>query len=133
LPGLFGPVDGEPFLGAGGRLKGFLFDENLPRRVIFAPSLPVVGSDSIGKSPTDTAVWNHCRDQSLVIVTKDADFSDQMMQSTPPPWVVHLRFGNLKSSDYHAFLAQVWPRIELLLPANKLICVYRDRIESFRD
>jgi predicted nuclease of predicted toxin-antitoxin system len=55
------------------------------------------------------------------------------MQDTPPPWIVHLRFGNLRSNDYHALLAKVWPNTEALLPAHKLICVYRDRIESFRD
>ncbi len=35
--------------------------------------------------------------------------------------------------EYHSLLAMVWPRVELLLPAHKLICIYRDRIESFRD
>jgi predicted nuclease of predicted toxin-antitoxin system len=55
------------------------------------------------------------------------------MQKTPPPWIVRLRFGNLRSKDYHALLARVWPSIEALLPARKLICVYRDRIESFRN
>jgi predicted nuclease of predicted toxin-antitoxin system len=114
-------------------LKGFLFDENLPRRLTFTPSLPVTTSDSLGESPSDTMLWNHGRDQSLVIVTKDADFSDRIMQSAPPPWIVHIRFGNMRRKDYHGLLAKVWPRIEALLPAHKLICVYRDRIESFRD
>jgi predicted nuclease of predicted toxin-antitoxin system len=55
------------------------------------------------------------------------------MISTPPPWIVHLRFGNLRRKDFHALLAKMWPRIEALLPAHKLICVYKDRIEAFRD
>ena len=114
-------------------MKGFLFDENLPRRLMFTPSFSVLWTDSIGKSPSDTTLWNHAQNQSLVIVTKDADFSDRIMQSAPPPWIVHLRFGNMRRKDYHAFLAKVWPRVESLLPAHKLICVYHDRIESFRD
>ena len=35
--------------------------------------------------------------------------------------------------DFHSLLAKMWPQIEALLPTHKLICVYRDRIESFRD
>lgn len=114
-------------------MKGFLFDENLPRRLIFTPSLPVIFSTSLGTHPSDTTLWNHGRDRSLVIVSKDADFSDRIMLASPPPWIVHLRFGNLRRGDYHALLAKMWPRVEALLPANKLICVYMDRIESFRD
>jgi predicted nuclease of predicted toxin-antitoxin system len=114
-------------------MNGFLFDENLPRRLTFTPSLPAIYSTSLGVSPSDTALWNHGRDNSLVIVSKDADFSDRIMLSTPPPWIVHLRFGNLRRTEYHALLAKMWPRVEALLPENKLICVYADRIESFRD
>jgi hypothetical protein len=31
----------------------------------------------------------------LVIVSKDADFSNRIITSAPPPWVAHLRFGKL--------------------------------------
>ena len=55
------------------------------------------------------------------------------MLSAPPPWIVHLRFGNLRRKEYHALLAKMWPHIEALLPTHKLICVYADRIEAFRD
>lgn len=114
-------------------MKGFLFDENLPARLVFTPSLPVVFSTSLGQSPSDGALWDHARDHALAIVSKDADFSNRIMLASPPPWIVHLRFGNLRRSEYHALLAKAWPRVEALLPDNKLICVYADRIETFRD
>lgn len=114
-------------------MKGFVFDENLPRRLTFTPSLPFVFSTSLGQRPSDSTLWAHARDHALVIVSKDADFSDRIMLSAPPPWIVHLRFGNLRRNDYHTLLAKMWPHIEALLPANKLICVYADRIEAFRD
>jgi predicted nuclease of predicted toxin-antitoxin system len=79
MPGVFGEIDGSPFLGAGGRVRGFLFDENLPHRLIFTPTLSVVPTGVLGKSPSDAAIWNHARNQSLIIVTKDADFSDRIM------------------------------------------------------
>jgi predicted nuclease of predicted toxin-antitoxin system len=115
-------------------LTGFLFDENLPGRLTFTPSLPVSPSAALGARPTDSKIWDHARKRGLVIVSKDTDFSDRVMidLSTPPPWIVHLRFGNLRRRAYHALLAKMWPHVEGLLPEHKLICVYEDRIEAFR-
>jgi predicted nuclease of predicted toxin-antitoxin system len=114
-------------------LNGFLLDENLPQGLMFVPSLPITHSSSLGVSPSDTHLWEHARAHRLVIITKDADFSHRIMLSTPPPWIVHLRFGNLRLKEFHALLAKMWPHVEALLPAHKLVCIYSDRIESFRD
>lgn len=63
-------------------------------------------------------------------MTKDADFSDRILVSDPPPWGVHLRFGNMRRRDFHLLLARLWPRIEALLPEHKMVAVYQDRIEA---
>ena len=130
MPEGFLGVDGESFHGAQGGVKGFLFDENLPRRIAFTPSLPVTHVESLGASPDDGAVWRHALAGELVIVSKDADFSARILLAQPPPWEVHLRIGNLRRRDFHAFLARVWPQIEALLPGHKLVNVYADRIEA---
>ena len=114
-------------------MTGLILDENLPTNLAFKPSLPVVHCSSLGKRVTDEAIWNHAHKHELVIVSKDADFSARIMASQPPPWVVHLRFGNIRLSEYHALLASVWPKVESLLLENKLICVYQNRIEAFGD
>ena len=111
-------------------MKGFLFDENLPSRLKFSPSLPVIPSSAVGTSATDTAVWEFARSWELVVVTKDSDFSDRIIVSQPPPWVVHLRFGNMRRREFHALLARAWPQVEQLLKTNKLVNVYADRIEA---
>ena len=113
-------------------MKGFLFDENLPRRNRFTPSLPLIHVEALGASPQDGAVWEFARSGFLAIVSKDTDFSDRILVSQPPPWVVHLRIGNLRRADFHEFLARVWPQIEALLPAHKLVNVYLDRIEAVK-
>jgi predicted nuclease of predicted toxin-antitoxin system len=38
-------------------MKGFLFDQNLPDRITFKPSLTVRHVSEIGASPTDSEVW----------------------------------------------------------------------------
>jgi len=111
-------------------MKGFLFDENLPQRIQFSPRLPVISISRVGKSPTDSEVWEFARKGELVIVSKDADFSDRIIIQPPPPWVVHLRFGNLRKKDFHALLARVWPQIEMLLKSHKLVNVYANRLEG---
>ena len=114
-------------------MKGFLFDENVPIPLRIVSSVPVVHVTSLGASLSDHEVWIYAKQHALVIVSKDTDFADRAMEATPPPWVVHLRFGNLRTAAFEAILASVWPRVTSLLPSHKLIRVYADRIESVRD
>jgi predicted nuclease of predicted toxin-antitoxin system len=111
-------------------VKGFLFDQNLPLRIRFTLRLPLVPLSDAGPAPTDTEVWNFARQRRLAIVSKDADFSERIITSTPPPWVVHLRFGNLRRSEFHSRLARAWPQVEALLKTHKLVNVYLDRVEG---
>lgn len=111
-------------------MKGYLFDQNLPVQIRFSPKLPIFHSTAIGPNPTDSQVWEFARDRELVIVSKDADFSQRIRSNTPPPWIVHLRFGNLRKRDFHDILARMWPKIETMLNSHKLVNVYQDRIEG---
>lgn len=111
-------------------MTGFLLDENLPAQLRFTPSLPVTHARDLGASQTDTELWSYATTCDLVIVTKDADFSERMLLQKPPPRVVHLRFGNLRLAAFYAHLAQVWPRVEVLLEAHKLVNIYLDRLEA---
>ena len=52
-------------------MKGFLFDENLPRRIRFTPFLPIIHVEAISVSPQDGAVWDYARTEFLAIVSKD--------------------------------------------------------------
>ena len=113
-------------------MTGFLFDENIPRQTTLVASFPISYATDLGGSVSDTEIWAYAKQHSLAIITKDTDFSNRIIVSSPPPWIVHLRFGNLKRRDYHEFLSRVWPQIEKLLPAHKLINVYFDRIEGIQ-
>lgn len=114
-------------------MKGFLLDENLPRRLTFVPSLPVIHATDLGESETDTVLWEYARTHRMVIVSKDADFSDRMMLSSSPPWIVRVALGNLGLRDYHDVLKRAWPQIEALLPVHKLIILHEDKIEAIKD
>ena len=107
----------------------FLIDANLPYK------FSVWHGDSFERvfdhddSWSDMEIWRYAQDNDLTIVTKDADFSDWIMLSSPPPRVVHFRIGNMKIRDFHGFVQRIWPNIEQLVICYKLIIVYLDRIE----
>jgi predicted nuclease of predicted toxin-antitoxin system len=111
-------------------MKGVLLDQNLPVRLRFTPALPVVHATRFGPSPSDSELWRVARDNSRVIVTKDADFSARIILADPPPRVVHLRFGNLRLAAFHDRLASAWPDVERLLATHKLVNVFPERIEA---
>ena len=107
-----------------------LFDENLPINIEFVPTLPVVHVTDLKLSPTDTEIWQYAKQNDLIIVTKDADFSDRIIVSDPPPRVIHLKFGNMRRKEFHSFLKRIWPQIESLIKDHKLVNVYSDSFES---
>jgi len=110
-------------------MNGFLFDENLPTKIRFEISLPIIHVNTLGKGLTDTKLWEYAKQNNLVIISKDADFSNRMIVSKPPPRVIHLRLGNMKKDEFHDFLAKIWPKVEQLIKDNRLVNVYTNRIE----
>ena len=67
-------------------MRGFLFDENLPRVPSLQTGLPVTHALDLGSRPTDSRLWAHAQQNDLAIVTKDADFSQRIVlwrASTP--------------------------------------------------
>jgi len=113
-------------------MRGFLFDENLPRVPSLQTRLPVTHALDLGSRPTDSQLWAHAQQNDLVIVTKDADFSQRIVLVEPPPRVVHLRVGNMRGREFAAWLEQIWPRVEFSIATHKLLNVYRDRIEAVK-
>ncbi|MBI1299912.1 hypothetical protein GC175_33725 [bacterium] len=96
----------------------------------FSPAWPVEHVTDLGASLSDTEIWEYPKTNDLVIVTKDADFSDRIITASPPPRVIHLRFGNVRKRDFHAFLSRAWPTIEALIETHKLVNVYLHSLES---
>ena len=48
-------------------MNGFFFDENLPAKILFTPSLPIIHVSVLGRSPSDTEIWQYAKDKKLVI------------------------------------------------------------------
>lgn len=79
---------------------------------------------------SDSAIWNYARKNDCTIVTKDADFSNRIIVSKPPPRIIHLRIGNMRLRDFIEFIDEHWKTIRAASANHKLVNVYLDRIDS---
>lgn len=111
-------------------MPGYLIDANLPSRFSLwnAPGFDMVANHD--DAWTDQQVWEHARTHDQTIVTKDADFLERMLMSSPPPRVVLLKVGNLRIGELREFLIAQWPRIDALSRSHKLLIVRPDMIEA---
>ena len=110
-------------------MKGVLIDENLPASLILPTNISVEHVLNFGENLTDSEIWEYAKKNDFIIVTKDADFSNRIAVTSPPPRIVHIRIGNMKLRDLLSFVNNIWPQIELHLSLAKLIIVYSDRIQ----
>ncbi|MDO8294495.1 MAG: DUF5615 family PIN-like protein [Gallionella sp.] len=107
----------------------FLIDANLPYRFALWQGEDFAHVFDIGDDLPDSAIWQYAEQNDLIIVSKDADFSDRIMLSEPPPRVVHLRIGNMRMRDLFEFLHRVWPQVVELSASHKLIIVRESLVE----
>ncbi|MFQ3597001.1 MAG: DUF5615 family PIN-like protein [Chloroherpetonaceae bacterium] len=107
-----------------------MIDVNLPYYFSTWNSPEFLHLKDIGETWTDDQVWSYGKMNNLTIITKDADFSNRMMVSTPPPKVIHIRFGNLKMKEFHMRISKVWQEVVSLNTTHKLINIFLDRIEA---
>lgn len=107
----------------------FLIDANLPYRFSLWAGSDYLHVYDIDDKWPDMAIWGYAKDNDLTIVSKDADFSDMVMLDGPPPRVVHVKVGNMKLRDLHAFLHSVWDEVCKLSETHRLVRLYVDRIE----
>jgi predicted nuclease of predicted toxin-antitoxin system len=108
----------------------FLIDVNLPYRFSLWAGDEFMFARDLGERWSDSEIWAYARAHDLIIVSKDADFSDRALVSRPPPKVIHIRFGNLRMRDFHGLIRRQWPEIVALITDYRLVTAYRDRIEA---
>lgn len=110
-------------------MSRFLIDANLPYRFSLWRGEDYQHAFDLGDDLSDQAIWEYAKHADMVIVTKDADFSDWIMLSDPPPRVVHFRVGNMRLRDFHVFVQQLWPQVCRLIASHKLIIIRTAEIE----
>ncbi len=108
-------------------MSRFLIDANLPYRFGLWRNGDCEHVFDHNEAWTDLEIWRYAKENDLVIVTKDADFSDWAMLSEPPPRVVHLHIGNMRIRDFHKFIQIIWPEIKLLIARTNSLVANSER------
>lgn len=108
----------------------YLVDVNLPYYFSLWNSSDYIHQKDINDEASDEEIWLYAKENQLTIISKDSDFSNKILYRTPPPRVIHIRFGNMKMKDFFAKMSKVWPDVIILSEQYKLVSVYEDRIEG---
>lgn len=105
-----------------------LIDVNLPKKIKIWSGKKFIHVFDLNDEWPDSKIWEYAKTNHLTIVTKDADFSDRIIVSEPPPKVVHMKIGNMRMREFHDFVSKYWKEIATASQDHKLINVYRNKI-----
>ncbi|TRW23127.1 hypothetical protein FMM05_15665 [Flavobacterium zepuense] len=112
-------------------MADFLIDVNLPYYFSLWNSDSFIHQKDINDEWTDEQIWKYAQENNLTILTKDSDFSNKILLRQPPPKIIHIRFGNMKMKDFYDTISKLWSDVLILNKNNKLVNVFKDRIEAF--
>ena len=107
----------------------YLIDANLPDKLSVWHADDFLFVAHLGSDWSDSQVWEFAREKDMVIVSKDADFSDRVMVSNPPPRVIHFRTGNMRLAQFREFLIAHWQEIARSSERARLVIVSNELIE----
>lgn len=107
----------------------FIIDANLPYYFSLWNNSNYIHVFDIDDTWKDQQIWDYAKQNNLIIVTKDSDFSVKALVEGTPPKVIHIKFGNLKIREFHEKISAIWDEIKNLIDENSLINIYLNKIE----
>ncbi len=107
----------------------YLVDANLPYYFSLWRTDEYIHQYDLGDRWTDRMIWDYAKDKNLTIITKDTDFYNLILISEPPPKVIHIKLGNLRTRDLFHRLNAIWEIVLNYSDDSKLVLVFADRIE----
>jgi predicted nuclease of predicted toxin-antitoxin system len=110
----------------------YLIDANLPYYFSLWNNSNFIHVKDLDDSWSDEIIWLYAKENNLIIITKDADFSLKVLNKGYPPKVIHLKIGNLRIRELHDIMARNWINIESLIEDSCLLNVYIDKIETIK-
>lgn len=113
-------------------MADFLIDVNLPYFFSLWNTESFFHQKDINDEWRDVQIWIYALGNNMTIITKDSNFSNKILLKQPPPKVIHIRFGNMKTKDFYEAVLKLWDDIRLLNKNHKLVNVFKDRIEAFQ-
>ena len=73
------------------------------------------------RDATDRDIFYSAREAQAIVLTKDRDLVDLVIQFGPPPQILWITCGNTSNTKLKRILAQAWPSAITLLGAGEKI------------
>lgn len=108
----------------------YLIDENMPYYFRLWNMPDYIHQLDHAPKAKDKSIWAYAKERNLTIVTKDADFSERIKLSEPPPRVIHFRVGNLSMKEFYRIINASWEEACALSRTHKLVNVYNGWVEA---
>ncbi|WP_342088389.1 DUF5615 family PIN-like protein [Dyadobacter sp. OTU695] len=109
----------------------YFVDVNLPYYFSIWNNPDYVHQLDIERTAKDSNIWSYAKSEEMTIITKDSDFSNRILVSTPPPRIIHFRTGNISMKAFHTLISEVWNEVIQLSQTYKLEVIFNDKIEAF--
>lgn len=114
-------------------MASYLVDANLPQTFNLWRTSEFAYVRELGLEQNDTSIWNYALQNNLVILPKDKDFVDRIIQTDDElPKVIHFQVGNMRFAEFRTYMLQEWERIKFFSHNFKLVYVHSDSIEGVR-
>jgi predicted nuclease of predicted toxin-antitoxin system len=76
----------------------------------------------------DRDIFYAARDAEAIVLTKDRDLVDLVMQHGSPPQILWITCGNTSNARLKSILSQAWPTVEVLLAAGEKVIEVSDTV-----
>ncbi len=92
------------------------FDENLSPKLVPKLINKFPGSEHVRnvglKGSSDDKIWEHCKKENFIIVSKDTDFRERSFLEGFPPKIIWLDVGNVGTKKIVQLLEKEYNRIQ---------------------
>jgi predicted nuclease of predicted toxin-antitoxin system len=112
------------------KMPEYLIDVNLPYYFSLWNSDNFIHQKDIDDTASDDEIWNYAKQNELIIITKDKDFSLMQLMKGAPPKVIQIKFRNVKMNVFFEILINCWNDVEMLIEKNNLVNIYKNKIEA---
>ncbi|SKB59606.1 DUF5615 family PIN-like protein [Dyadobacter psychrophilus] len=109
----------------------YLIDVNLPYYFSLWNNEKYVHQLDIERTAVDSDIWANAKKMQMTIISKDADFSNRILITFPPPRIIHFRTGNMSMKNFHMLVSRIWEEVLALSEEYKLVVIFNDKIEAF--
>ena len=110
----------------------YLIDVNLPYYFSLWKSSDFIHQKDIDDEWSDDKIWNYAKENNLIIITKDKDFSVKQLLNGAQPKIIHIRFGNVSIKTFFTILTSCWDDVESLIGNHNLVNIYHHTLEAIK-